>query len=164
QTPYHAVPSAPVSPIASQLGRSAGRRRMASMHHASRKLSPLRRNSPAAPTAPGRKLRSRADQRRTSNAHDSCTEAPPFRRKHPLSGTRSPASRRGSSHVSSLVTHRPDAMTARPTTVLITSDREWSSRSLESILGPHGFTVLKTSNVEQTLERVAASRPDAVIL
>src|SRR5690606_14578758 len=72
--------------------------------------------------------------------------------------------RRGSSHVSSLVTHRPDAMTARPTTVLITSDREWSSRSLESILGPHGFTVLKTSNVEQTLERVAASRPDAVIL
>lgn len=49
-------------------------------------------------------------------------------------------------------------------TVLITSNREWSSRSLESILGPHGYTVLKSFNAEQTLERLAVNPPDAVIL
>lgn len=55
-------------------------------------------------------------------------------------------------------------MIARPMTVLIASNREWSSRSLESILGPHGYTVLKSFNAEQTLERLAVNPPDAVIL
>jgi PleD family two-component response regulator len=48
--------------------------------------------------------------------------------------------------------------------VLIASHQESSSRSLESILGPNGYTVLKAYTGAQTLERARRSQPDAVIL
>src|SRR5207249_3782252 len=49
-------------------------------------------------------------------------------------------------------------------TVLIASHEESSSRSLESILVPNGYTVLKAYTAAQTLERARESRPDAIIL
>src|SRR5204863_1001297 len=52
----------------------------------------------------------------------------------------------------------------RRPTVLIASHQESSSRSLESILGPNGYTVLKAYTAAQTLERARESRPDAIIL
>jgi len=53
---------------------------------------------------------------------------------------------------------------ARPLLVLIANDQEWSARSLETILGPHGYAVLRTYNVRQTLDLARRVRPDAVIL
>src|SRR5580692_7608603 len=52
----------------------------------------------------------------------------------------------------------------RPLLVLIANDQEWSARSLETILGPHGYAVLRTYNARQTLDLARRVRPDAVIL
>jgi len=52
----------------------------------------------------------------------------------------------------------------RRPTVLIASHQESSSRSLESILGPNGYTVLKAYTAPQTLERARRAQPDAIIL
>jgi diguanylate cyclase (GGDEF)-like protein len=52
----------------------------------------------------------------------------------------------------------------RPLLVLIANDQEWSARSLETILGPHGYAVLRTYNARQTLDLARRIRPDAVIL
>jgi diguanylate cyclase (GGDEF)-like protein len=48
--------------------------------------------------------------------------------------------------------------------VLIANHQEWSARSLESILGPGGFDVVKTYTAEKALERVETADPDIVIL
>ena len=48
--------------------------------------------------------------------------------------------------------------------VLIASHQESSSRSLESILGPNGYTVVKAYTAAQTLERTRRAQPDAIIL
>jgi diguanylate cyclase (GGDEF)-like protein len=56
------------------------------------------------------------------------------------------------------------AGTDRQPTVLIASHQESSSRSLESILGPNGYTVLKAYTGAQTLERARRSQPDAILL
>jgi diguanylate cyclase (GGDEF)-like protein len=53
---------------------------------------------------------------------------------------------------------------ARPLLVLIANDQEWSARSLETVLGPHGYAVLRTYNARQTLELARRIRPDAVIV
>jgi diguanylate cyclase (GGDEF)-like protein len=52
----------------------------------------------------------------------------------------------------------------RPLLVLIANDQEWSARSLETILGPHGYAVVRTYNGRQTLDLARRIRPDAVIL
>lgn len=52
----------------------------------------------------------------------------------------------------------------RPLLVLIANDQEWSARSLETILGPHGYAVLRTYNARQTLDLARRIRPDAVIV
>ena len=49
-------------------------------------------------------------------------------------------------------------------TVLIASHQEWSSRSLESILAPNGFLILKAYTGAQALERARNEQPDAIIL
>jgi len=49
----------------------------------------------------------------------------------------------------------------RPLLVLIANDQEWSARSLETILGPHGYAVLRTYNARQTLDLARRVRPDA---
>lgn len=53
---------------------------------------------------------------------------------------------------------------SRPPLVLIASDQEWSTRSLESILGPHGYAVLRAFTGEQTLELARSADVSAVVL
>lgn len=48
--------------------------------------------------------------------------------------------------------------------VLIANDQEWSARSLESILGPNGFAVVRAYTGLQALERARTSQPDLIIL
>ena len=53
-----------------------------------------------------------------------------------------------------------------PTTplVLIANDQEWSARSLESILGPNGYSVVRAYTGQQALERARTAQPDLIIL
>ena len=53
---------------------------------------------------------------------------------------------------------------ARPPLVLVANDQEWSARSLESILGPNGYAVLRAYTGRQALQVARDSQPDAVIL
>jgi diguanylate cyclase (GGDEF)-like protein len=48
--------------------------------------------------------------------------------------------------------------------VLIANDQEWSARSIESILGPNGYSVVRAYTGQQALERARASQPDIIIL
>lgn len=48
--------------------------------------------------------------------------------------------------------------------VLIANDQEWSARSLESILGPAGYSVVRAYTGQQALERARTAQPDLVIL
>jgi diguanylate cyclase (GGDEF)-like protein len=48
--------------------------------------------------------------------------------------------------------------------VLIANDQEWSARSLESILGPSGYSVVRAYTGQQALERARTSHPDLIIL
>ncbi len=59
----------------------------------------------------------------------------------------------------------PDEVThARPPVVLITDDQEWSTRSLESVLAPNGYAVMRAYTGRNGLERVRMHRPDVVIV
>ena len=53
---------------------------------------------------------------------------------------------------------------ARPPLVLVATEHDWSSRSLESILKPSGFAVVRVSTGRQVVEMAKTARPDAVIL
>lgn len=53
---------------------------------------------------------------------------------------------------------------ARPPLTLIANSQEWHSRSLESILGPHGYAVLRAYTGKQAIERAQNARPDLIIL
>ena len=59
---------------------------------------------------------------------------------------------------------RTDPPHQRPPLVLIVNDQEWSTRSLESILAPHGYTVLRAYTGTKGLERAVASGPDVIIV
>jgi Response regulator containing a CheY-like receiver domain and a GGDEF domain len=48
--------------------------------------------------------------------------------------------------------------------VLIANDQEWSARSIESILGPNGYSVVRAYTGQQALERARTSQPDIIIL
>ncbi len=48
--------------------------------------------------------------------------------------------------------------------MLIVNSQEWHSRSLESIVGPHGYAVLRAYTGKQAIERAQGSRPDIIIL
>jgi diguanylate cyclase (GGDEF)-like protein len=52
----------------------------------------------------------------------------------------------------------------RPPLVLVANDQEWSARSLESILAPNGYSVLRAYTGRQALERARSARPDLIIL
>jgi diguanylate cyclase (GGDEF)-like protein len=52
----------------------------------------------------------------------------------------------------------------RPPLVLIANDQEWAARSLDSLLGPKGFAVVRAHTGSQTLELARTTRPDAVLL
>lgn len=51
-----------------------------------------------------------------------------------------------------------------PPLVVIANSQEWHTRSLESILGPHGYAVLRAYTGKQALERCRSARPDIIIL
>lgn len=51
-----------------------------------------------------------------------------------------------------------------PRTVLLVDGQEWTSRSLESILRPRGYTVLKAFTGRQALELARRMRPDLVVV
>ena len=53
---------------------------------------------------------------------------------------------------------------SRPPLVLIADDQEWSARTLETILGPSGFAVLRAYTGRQALELARSAQPDVVIL
>ena len=57
-------------------------------------------------------------------------------------------------------TERP----SRPPLALLANDQEWSARSLESILGPNGYAVLRAYTGRQALEMARSSLPDVVIV
>jgi len=48
--------------------------------------------------------------------------------------------------------------------VLVANDQEWSARSLESILAPEGYSVLRAFTGRQALERAGTAHPDIAII
>lgn len=48
--------------------------------------------------------------------------------------------------------------------VLIANDQEWSARSLESILAPNGYRVVRAFTAGQALDQVREHQPDIVVL
>jgi diguanylate cyclase (GGDEF)-like protein len=54
--------------------------------------------------------------------------------------------------------------TSPPPLVLIANDQEWSARSLESILGPQGYAVVRAHTGRQAMDLAWRTRPDAVLL
>ena len=52
----------------------------------------------------------------------------------------------------------------RPPLVLIANEQEWSARSLETILGPSGFAVLRAYSGRQALDLSRSAHPDMVII
>jgi PleD family two-component response regulator len=52
----------------------------------------------------------------------------------------------------------------RPPLVLIASGEEWSARTLESVLSPRGYAVVKAYNGQQLAARVRNQRPDVLII
>ncbi len=53
---------------------------------------------------------------------------------------------------------------SHPPLVLIANSQEWHARSLESVLGPHGYAVVRAYTGKQALERGRSARPDLVII
>jgi diguanylate cyclase (GGDEF)-like protein len=53
---------------------------------------------------------------------------------------------------------------SRPALVLIANDQEWSARSLESILGPAGYAVLRAYTGRQAIEVAHSAQPDVIVL
>ena len=51
-----------------------------------------------------------------------------------------------------------------PPLVLIASDQEWSGRSLETIIGPRGYAVVRAHTGQQVLETVRTTHVDLLIL
>ena len=52
----------------------------------------------------------------------------------------------------------------RPAVVLVAIDHEWAARSLDSVLSPNGFAVLRAHTGQQALDLARSTRPDAIIL
>lgn len=52
----------------------------------------------------------------------------------------------------------------RPALVLVASDQEWSARSLETLLNPYGYAVLRATGDRQVVRLVLTTHPDAIIL
>lgn len=61
------------------------------------------------------------------------------------------------------IDHAQDLQGAPPL-LLLGNDQEWSSRSLESVLGPRGFATVRAFTGRQVLELSRTTRADAVVL
>lgn len=53
---------------------------------------------------------------------------------------------------------------ARPPIVVVGVEQEWAARSLESVLGPHGYAVVRAYTGLQTLDLSEVAGPDVVIV
>lgn len=53
---------------------------------------------------------------------------------------------------------------AREPLVVVANDQEWSARSLESILSPNGFQVIRAYTANQAIEAVMRHHPDIIVL
>jgi len=59
----------------------------------------------------------------------------------------------------------PDrAVQTRPPVVLIVDDQEWSTRSLESVLAPNGYAVMRAYTASKGIERALAQPPDLLFV
>jgi PleD family two-component response regulator len=56
------------------------------------------------------------------------------------------------------------ADSARPPIVVVGVEQEWAARSLETVLGPHGFAVVRAYSGRQTLDLSEVAAPDAVLI
>jgi diguanylate cyclase (GGDEF)-like protein len=54
--------------------------------------------------------------------------------------------------------------TTAPPIILIANDQEWSARSLESILGPQGYAVVRAHTGRQAIDLAWRTRPDAIVI
>jgi len=52
----------------------------------------------------------------------------------------------------------------RPALVLIANDQEWSARSIESVLSPQGFAIIRAFTGQQAIDRALSARPDLILL
>jgi len=80
----------------------------------------------------------------------------------PWTRERLPAESRESAPIPSRMTG-PET-SPRPPLVLLANDQEWSARSLESILGPSGYAVLRAYTGRQVLDLVRTTQPDLLIV
>jgi two-component system, cell cycle response regulator len=55
-------------------------------------------------------------------------------------------------------------ITPRPPLILLANEHEWAARSLETILGPHGYAVLRAYTGRQLLGLVRSAQPDLIML
>jgi len=55
-------------------------------------------------------------------------------------------------------------LTSRPPLILLANEHEWAARSLETILGPHGFAVLRAYTGRQLLGLVRSAQPDLIMV
>jgi len=58
----------------------------------------------------------------------------------------------------------PEPVRSHPPLVVIANSQEWHTRSLESILGPHGYAVLRAYTGRQAIERALSSQPDIIVV
>jgi diguanylate cyclase (GGDEF)-like protein len=58
----------------------------------------------------------------------------------------------------------PEQARSHPPLVVIANSQEWHTRSLESILGPHGYAVLRAYTGRQAIERVLSAQPDVIVI
>jgi diguanylate cyclase (GGDEF)-like protein len=57
-----------------------------------------------------------------------------------------------------------DSQGTAPPLVLIANDEEWVARSLESILGPQGYAVVRAHTGRQAIDLAARTHPDAILM
>ncbi len=57
-----------------------------------------------------------------------------------------------------------DSRSLRPPVVLVADNQEWSLRSIESILGPEGYAVLRAFSGQQTIDLARVIQPDVIII
>ncbi len=53
---------------------------------------------------------------------------------------------------------------ARPPIIVVGVEQEWAARSLETVLGPRGFAVVRAYSGRQTLDLAEVAAPDAILI
>jgi len=55
-------------------------------------------------------------------------------------------------------------LSPRPPLILLANEHEWAARSFETVLGPHGYAVLRAYTGRQLLGLVRSAQPDLIML